>query len=583
MHLAYYKYSFYVRFTAKIVFEIEVIKNKHLYLIIYILFFSKSFCQNLTLEVFGKNKIETKVIDSLNYKKQFNNYLSIETEVNSIKKKLEKLGYLENKLLQIKKETDSTYFAKFYLNKRYKNIRIYYNSLIDKDLLNSIVDNIEDDYFEISIDKLENVLKLLNTEISQQGDPFSTLQLNGIKNKNTTLYANLAINKKFKRSIDSVIIKGYKKFPKSFVKRYLRIRPKQTFSLNDIKEKMLSLKNLRFAQQIKEPEVLFTKDSTLLYIYIEKVKSNSFDGFLGFGTNKDTNKLEFDGYLNLILTNNLNYGETLKIFYKSDENEQRTIDIKAELPFLFGSPIGADLGLNIFRKDSTFLNASQHAKIFYQINPNNKVGIGINSINSSYLLDESSANLDDFKSSFYALNFNHEERQLYDVLFPINFLFDFSAGIGTRTIDNINESQTRFTLNTFKIFNLNNKNSIYTRISGAILTSNSYLENELFRFGGINSIRGFEENSLIGNLFSVINTEYRYRVSNSLYIHSVFDAAYSENKIIDSKSKLFGFGFGFGLLTNAGLFKFNYTSAKTENQQFKLSDSKIHISLTADF
>lgn len=321
MHLAYYKYSFYVRFTAKIVFEIEVIKSKHLYLIIYILFFSESFCQNLTLEVFGKNEIETNTIDSLNYKKQFNDYLSIETEVNSIKKNLEKLGYLENKLLQIKKENDSTYFAKFYLNKRYKNIRIYYNFLIGKDLLNSVVDNIKGDYFEISIDKLENVLKLLNTEISQQGDPFSTLQLNNIKNKNATLYADLAINKNFKRSIDSVIIKGYEKFPKSFVKRYLRIRPKQTFSLNDIKEKMLTLENLRFAQQIKEPEVLFTKDSTLLYIYIDKVKSNSFDGFLGFGTNKDTNKLEFDGYLNLILTNNLNYGETLKIFYKSDESE----------------------------------------------------------------------------------------------------------------------------------------------------------------------------------------------------------------------------------------------------------------------
>src|SRR5690606_12279770 len=99
----------------------------------------------------------------------------------------------------------------------------------------------------------------------------------------------------------------------------------------------------------------------------------------------------------------------------------------------------------------------------------------------------------------------------------------------------------------------------------------------------INSIRGFEENSLLANLFSVINTEYRYRVSNSLYVHSVIDAAYLENKIFETQEKLFGFGFGFGLLTNAGLFKFNYTTGKTENQSFKLSDSKIHISLTALF
>ena len=66
-------------------------------------------------------------------------------------------------------------------------------------------------------------------------------------------------------------------------------------------------------------------------------------------------------------------------------------------------------------------------------------------------------------------------------------------------------------------------------------------------------------------------------------MHSVIDAAYFENNISDQKGKLFGFGFGFGLLSKAGLFRFNYTSGKSENQRFKLSDSKIHLSLTASF
>ena len=138
-------------------------------------------------------------------------------------------------------------------------------------------------------------------------------------------------------------------------------------------------------------------------------------------------------------------------------------------------------------------------------------------------------------------------------------------------------------LETYKIFNLNPKNSIYTRFNGSLLSSDNYLDNELFRFGGINSIRGFEENSLVANLFGVINTEYRYRLSNGLYVHSVLDAAYFENSLTDAKEKLFGFGFGFGLLTNSGLFRLNYSSGKTENRQFRLSDSKVHISLTATF
>ena len=55
-----------------------------------------------------------------------------------------------------------------------------------------------------------------------------------------------------------------------------------------------------------------------------------------------------------------------------------------------------------------------------------------------------------------------------------------------------------------------------------------------------------EENSLVANMYGVLNTEYRYKLGNSLYLHSVIDAAYFENQLTDQKEKLFGFGFGLG-------------------------------------
>ena len=168
-------------------------------------------------------------------------------------------------------------------------------------------------------------------------------------------------------------------------------------------------------------------------------------------------------------------------------------------------------------------------------------------------------------------------------MFPINFWFDINTNFGNRTQDGNEQKQNAFTLEAYKIFNLNDRNSFFLRLTGASLSSDNYLDNELYRFGGINSIRGFEENSLVANLYGVINTEYRYRLSNTIYVHSVFDAAYFENEITNTKNKLFGFGIGLGLLTKAGLFKLNYSSGKTENIPFKLSDSKIHVSLTATF
>ncbi|MDP5081303.1 MAG: hypothetical protein NWP87_01515, partial [Winogradskyella sp.] len=235
----------------------------------------------------------------------------------------------------------------------------------------------------------------------------------------------------------------------------MKIKIGQRFNLARIKEKTSELNDLRFANQIKDPEVLFTKDSTILYMYIEKSKSNAFDGFLGFGTNEDTNKIEFDGYLNLSLTNNLNYGETLKLLYKSDENDQQTFDGNVTMPYLFGSPLGLELNLNIFRKDSTFVTAKQSAKLLYQFNANHLIGVGLSSVNSSNLLDTEISAVNDFNSNHYFANYIYTKRQNYDFLFPVNFLFDITIGFGNRTFNDTNETQTKFELNTFKIEPLN--------------------------------------------------------------------------------------------------------------------------------
>lgn len=549
------------------------------------LFVANGHSQVLILSAQGGSEQETKIVDSLYYQRSFSDFSSLQTEVFSIKNKLTNLGYIESELIELKKQNDSTYSALYNLNKRYNRIRLYFDGSINRNILKSVSTNVGENYIDVDITNLEKTLKLLNFEISNQGDPFSTLQLTNIKKLNDEdLFANLIISDQIqKRRIDSIIIKGYEKFPKSFVKRYLKIKTKQPFNLKDIKDKTAELETLSFASQIKEPEVLFTKDSTLLYIYVEKQKSNAFDGFLGFGSNAETSKIEFNGYLNLNLVNNLNYGESFRLIYKSDESEQKTFDVNARLPYILGSPIGVDLGLNIFKKDSTFITVSQAAKLHYQINPKNLISFGIDATTSTYLLKNTSATIDDYKSKFYNINYSYIIRQRRNLLFPINFHFDILAGVGTRTFEITEETQEKFGIEAFKIFNLNEKNSAYIRVTGAALKSNTYLQNELFRFGGINSIRGFEENSLYANMYSVLNTEYRYKLNNSLYIHSILDVAYFENNLVDIKEKLFGFGFGFGLLTKAGLFKFNYSNGKSENQSFKLADSKIHISLTASF
>jgi len=317
---------------------------------------------------------------------------------------------------------------------------------------------------------------------------------------------------------------------------------------------------------------------------LEKSKSNSFDGFLGFGTNEDTNNIEFDGYLNLELNNNLNYGESFRLLYKSDENKQKTFNAFLDLPYLFHSPLGAQLQLNIFKRDTIFTTVNQTAGFYYQLNPKHKFIAGIESIESNDLTDGTSfQTIADYKTLLYTVGYEFQNRNQNRSLFPIKSLIKTEIGLGNRTYEGNNQNQTKLTLDAWNIFSLNDKNSVFLRMNGSGLYSDTYFENELVRFGGINSIRGFEENSLFASWYGLANTEYRYTLSPSIYLHSITDFVYMENKITNQKEKLYGFGFGFGILTQAGLFKLVYANGKSENQSFKLSNSKVHISLSAFF
>lgn len=564
-----------------------MLKQPTILILLLCLYSSAISAQNLYLEVLGANDKETSTINEYNYNKTHNDYNSILNETDSLQHKLVRSGYIESEYSSVKKINDSLFQAAFNLKNKYETIEIDYDETeIDKGIINQVSETSNKNNFSTPLTNVEKILKHINLEIANKGFPFTKIKLSTIKIKDKqTLTAKLIVVKEDKkRRLDNIIIKGYEKFPKSFLNRFLKIKPQKVFNLKTIKSKMSALKNLRFVEQIKDHEVLFTKDSTTLYLYLKKAQSNTFDGYLGFSTNDETRKLEFNGYLNLELNNNFNYGEAFKIIYKSDESEQKDLEVNFNLPYLFSTPVGTELSLKILKKDSTFSTVNQKANIFYQINSKNRIYVGIESIESNNLLDnEINSNAIDFKSNLYNLKYTYEDRQNYSTLFQLKSSFNIELGIGTRKTKTSKDNQNRIILDAFHIFQLNNKNSFYTRITSSLINTESYLDNELFRFGGINSIRGFKENSITANKFIVINTEYRYQLSKAIYAHSVIDFSNFENKLSGIDENLYGFGLGFGIATKAGLLKFNFANGKTETQSFKFSDSKIHISLVSIF
>lgn len=557
-----------------------------IYLNIYTAFFFNINAQNLNLKFKAQDSISQSTLDSLDLNATFINYLNLKKEVDALHNTLETNGFIENEIRSLQKKNDSTYIALYHLGPKYKSIQLFYleKDFSKKELL-QVSKKVTESYFVLPFNSIASSITKLNSLKTESGNAFARIKLENItKKKNRSLSANIILLKGVSRTIDSIKVKGYEKFSKSHIKHYAGIKKENKFNKSKLIEKSNILNSLGFVSVTKPPEILFKKDSTIVYLYLKKEKNNLFDGILGFATNEDSQKLIFNGYLNLELNNNLNFGEQFLLNYKADGNDQQNFKAKLTVPYLFKTPFGLITELKIFKRDSTFSTSDQLIKVRYQINTTSKSYIGFKGYESSNLRKDNSTNIDveDYTSKFILVGLSYTKAQ-NNILFPIKSIFHLDTEIGSREYDNANESQIRASLLLHTIFNLNYKNSIYLKNNTELLNSESYFTNELFRFGGINSIRGFNENSIDASFYSVLNSEYRYQINQDIYVHSIIDFAYFENEIIVLKQKLYSFGIGIGLQTTAGIIKFSIANGNTENQDFNFSNTKIHISILSKF
>lgn len=554
--------------------------KKQLFLLFSLLYFGTTLSQTLYLKAEGSTIQNTKIIDSIGYKKTFATAKEIVEETNNLSQKLYRIGYLEQKLESINKINDTTFVSKFTLGKKIDFIHIYIGKEIQETWIAGY--NPKDQFITMPIQDIEPFMETVLKKLEKSGYSLSKVKLENFRDSNNKLIAHLKITTNSIRTVNKIVINGYEKFPQNHLHNLNKLYKNKVFNLNTLQNLYTDIGKYRFVKQVKYPEILFSTDSTQVYVYLEKTKSNRFDGFIGF-SNDSESKLTFNGYLDLQLQNVLNVGEQFNLFWKNDGNEQSSLFVGLEAPYLFKSPFGIKADLNIFKQDSIFQNTKTSIGLGYFFNYNSRLFLGRQSTQSADIQNTNSIFLNDFKSSFYTSNYLFTLFKPEDLIFPEKTRFDLKVGSGNRETVQTKENQFFSSLEVMYHFYLNQKNNISLRSQNYYLKSDTYLTNELYRFGGINSIRGFRENSLQGNLFATILSEYRYILANNLYLYSIVDYGYYEDQTTFLEDSLIGLGMGFSILTKNGQFNFIYANGKSGNQDFDLTNSIIQINFKARF
>ena len=517
------------------------------------------------------------IIDSIN--NDVNN-LELTKKIDSIRNQ----GYFKLEIVEKIKIDSLKYKIKIDLNQKFENIY-----LLDKGSMINFKDQkikiINDErHYQIKINQLEGFLTKTSEDIANKGYPFNKVQLIDIKSYDqVNLYATVNIELNQKRKTDKIIVKGYENFPKTFTKHYLRYSTKDDFNFEEIKKKGEEIQKLGFVRQVKDPEVLFKKDSTITYFYLEKVKNNSFDGFIGFATNEESRKLDINGYMDIRLNNSLNYGEQININYKSTNDSDRFLKTNIIAPYIFNTPFALELNLDLTKKDSAYTKDKQSVGISYLINNKHNVSFHISSLNSTSSLEIANELIKDYKSNFKKIKYDFKKVNFNDKLIPIKFLASVEYSSGNRKDNSGTYNQNIYLVRAFNNFNVTEKSIIYINVESFLLNSNNYYLNEMLLFGGINSIRGFEENSIATNKMFLINSEFRFKLNNDIYINSIIDSAYYENIIENNSINIYGVGFGLNINTNSGVFRINYANGIRKGQDIDLKLSKIHLSFSNIF
>jgi outer membrane protein assembly factor BamA len=202
----------------------------------------------------------------------------------------------------------------------------------------------------------------------------------------------------------------------------------------------------------------------------------------------------------------------------------------------------------------------------------------------------------DFRFNNYGINYSHY--WVDDIFFPRRGVFaqmEFAVGnkniIQNTAIPPILYEDVMFkTLQYYlegrieKHFYFNTQWGLFSRLSGGLVQNDNLLLNDLFRLGGLQSIRGFNENFFFADRYLYINVEPRFYFDTYSYFMIFADMGRIENNIQGLKvDNTFSAGLGLSLETGNGIFNFIYGLGGSNVQNFALNQSKIHFGFTGRF
>jgi outer membrane protein assembly factor BamA len=529
-------------------------------------------------------------LPKIKYKKQYNNEQELASVKQSIVSQLRSKGYVTASIDSTVKNKESVTVYVYvgesilwsYLNTKYVPDEVLRQSGFKQKWYNGK---------PLNPQQFSTLCNKIVRYYENHGFPFAEVFLDSIAIEDSKLKANLKVLPHKKIMLDSIIVKSNDNISTHLVQNIIQLKRGEIYNESKIKQISNKLKESGLFIENEPWKILFTQTETKLYLFLSNNKSSQFNGIAGIQPDPITNRITITGDVDLRLQNVLKRAETMNVKWRKFQQLSQELKIQANYPYILQSQFGADLQLHLYKRDTTFLELNQKVEAQYFLNS----GSTLKGFAKRYSSQTQSAYLD---SSFSTVNIIYYglgvlSNRLDYRLNPLKgYYFDINGGIGSKNISSQNDDSEQDKVPQGILegvvefyFPIAKKATIKLGNQSKYLISRELYSNELFRIGGLRTMRGFDEESLFASLYSISTLEIRYLLERNSNIYLFSDFAYFESitKEISRYNNATSFGLGVNFETGAGIFSINYGLGRLSENSFELRAAKIHFGFAAIF
>jgi outer membrane protein assembly factor BamA len=510
--------------------------------------------------------------------------LEIYRKLSEIKSDLMQEGFLAASIDSVVKDSIH-YYSYLFIGNKY-NWNLQTDNIIPQALKSAKIKQKTFSGKKINISTYLRKRRQLLEYYDNTGYPFAEINIDSLIIEPNYVSGNLKINPNRKFYFDTIYIKGKLKISPKLIYKNIGIKPGDVFSGENLRKVDENIQKLSFATLMKPSELEFFPGKVDLYLYLKKQKSNFFSGILGFASNENTNQLKLTGNIRLDLNNSFRIGENIALRWESYADSSQYLFTQLKFPYLFFVPLGFATDFELDKTTMDYLNLNYSFAFIYDFSFGNGISMFYRRRQSFLINNDTTSSFGNTDNSVWGMKVSIDNTNRLFVP-QRGYKISLSTAYGSR------ETEQNSKLNIFEAdfyaayywFVSNYFNVLMSNVSAGIFNDEGFYENEMYKLGGILTVRGFDEKSLLASAYSIFTIEPRFFIGKYSFLSVFADYVYFNTKgiAVQTSNSGIGLGAGFNMDTKAGVFSINFAVGSLNGQPFQLSNTKIHVGYIARF